>query len=69
MSEKKSYDGVIIHDPEVNNGECTPYTDSEAERAYVKKIDYIVLPVLCLVSVPYVNPYGKQWLINALFLR
>ncbi|KAJ5981749.1 hypothetical protein N7499_009197 [Penicillium canescens] len=49
MSETKSYAGVKFPDPEVNNGECTPYADSEAERAYVKKIDYIVLPVLCLM--------------------
>jgi hypothetical protein len=50
MSESKSFD-VKVPDPEFNNGESTPYTDNEAERSYVKKIDYIVLPVLCLVSI------------------
>jgi hypothetical protein len=50
--------------PEVNNGESTPYTDREAERSYVKKIDYIVLPVLCLVSILSLNFYQKTLLIN-----
>lgn len=36
-------------DPEVNMGEST-YLDPEAEKSYVKKIDFIVLPLLCLVS-------------------
>lgn len=64
MSESKSYSGVKIPDPEVNNGESTPYTDREAERSYVKKIDYIVLPVLCLVSILSLNLYQKILLIN-----
>ncbi|KAJ6185147.1 hypothetical protein N7519_006448 [Penicillium mononematosum] len=35
-------------DPEVNIGESTTYTDSSAEKSYVRKIDFIVLPTLCL---------------------
>ncbi|CAG7925838.1 unnamed protein product [Penicillium olsonii] len=37
-------------DPEVNMGEST-YLDPEAEKSYVKKIDFIVLPLLCLSNL------------------
>ncbi|KAJ5338931.1 hypothetical protein N7452_005659 [Penicillium brevicompactum] len=47
MSESK-VPGVEVPDAEVNVGE-TAYLDSEAERSYVRKVDFIVLPVLCLM--------------------
>ena len=54
MSESK-VPGVEVPDAEVNVGE-TAYLDSEAERSYVRKVDFIVLPVLCLVSCgPYIR--------------
>lgn len=51
MSELKSTAMAKIPDAEVNVGESTTmYTDPVAERSYVRKIDFIVLPTLCLVS-------------------
>ncbi|KAJ5177369.1 uncharacterized protein N7500_000068 [Penicillium coprophilum] len=49
MSEMKQNDGGKVVDPEVNIGESTIYTDTAAERSYVRKIDFIVLPTLCLM--------------------
>lgn len=50
MSELKSTAMAKMPDPELNVGESTTYTDPDAERSYVRKIDFIVLPTLCLVS-------------------
>lgn len=50
MSELKSTATAKVADPEVNVGETTTYTDRDAERSYVRKIDFIVLPTLCLVG-------------------
>jgi hypothetical protein len=50
MSKSKIGASVKVPDLEVNTGGRSLYTDCEAERSYVKKIDFIVLPVLCLVS-------------------
>lgn len=50
MSELKSATMAKILDAEVNVGQSTTYIDPEAERSYVRKIDFIVLPTLCLVS-------------------
>ncbi|KAJ5782080.1 hypothetical protein N7457_003854 [Penicillium paradoxum] len=47
MTESKSIEKVS--DPEVHLGETTTYTDPEAEKSFVKKIDFIVLPTLCLM--------------------
>lgn len=49
MSEFKSTAMAKMPDAELNVGENTTYTDPEAERSYVRKIDFIVLPTLCLV--------------------
>ncbi|KAJ5807616.1 Major facilitator superfamily domain general substrate transporter [Penicillium robsamsonii] len=49
MSEEKSTEVAKVADAEVNVGESTMYTDPEAERSYVMKIDFIVLPTLCLM--------------------
>lgn len=50
MSELKSTAMAKVPDHEINIGESTAYTDPEGERSYVRKIDFIVLPTLCLVS-------------------
>ncbi|KGO77104.1 Major facilitator superfamily domain, general substrate transporter [Penicillium italicum] len=49
MSELKQSEMAKVPDPEVNIAESTTYTDPEAERSYVRKIDFIVLPILCLM--------------------
>lgn len=51
MSELKPSEMAKVPDPEVNIAESTTYTDPEAERSYVRKIDFIVLPTLCLVNL------------------
>jgi hypothetical protein len=56
MTESKIHPSVKVPNPEVNMGESTVYTDSEAERSYVKKIDFVVLPVLCLVGSLELRP-------------
>lgn len=50
MSELKFTAMAKMPDAELNVGESTTYTDPDAERSYVRKIDFIVLPTLCLVS-------------------
>lgn len=50
MSELKPTAIAKGPDAELNIGESTTYTDPEAERSYVRKIDFLVLPTLCLVS-------------------
>ncbi|EKV11629.1 Allantoate permease, putative [Penicillium digitatum] len=40
-----------VPNPEVNIVESTVYTDPEAERSYLRKIDFIVLPTLCLSNL------------------
>lgn len=50
MSELKPTTVAKMPDAESNVGESTTYTDPKAERSYVRKIDFIVLPTLCLVS-------------------
>ncbi|CAI7623063.1 unnamed protein product [Penicillium bialowiezense] len=47
MSESK-VPGVGMPDQEVNIGE-NAYIDPEAEKSFVKKVDFIVLPLLCLM--------------------
>ena len=51
ISELKSSEMAKVPNPEVNIVESTVYTDPEAERSYLRKIDFIVLPTLCLVNI------------------
>ncbi|KAJ5951683.1 uncharacterized protein N7479_010096 [Penicillium vulpinum] len=50
MSELKSIEMAKVPYPEVDTGQTISYTDTEGERSYVRKIDFIVLPTLCLVG-------------------
>lgn len=48
MAGSKVHRGEVP-DFEVNMGESA-YRDAGAEKSYVRKIDFIVLPLLCLVG-------------------
>jgi hypothetical protein len=39
-------------DAEANTGHSIVYADSDAEKQYRKKVDFYVLPLLCLVRAP-----------------
>lgn len=42
----------------VDLGESTVYVDTEAEMMYRKKVDFWVLPLLCLVRDSYCSHQG-----------
>lgn len=65
MSESKSIEKLRA--PDVNVGDSTTYTDSEAEKSFVRKIDFIVLPTLCLVRAQC-RAEVSEWLLRSDFL-
>ncbi|KAJ5927570.1 Major facilitator superfamily domain general substrate transporter [Penicillium verrucosum] len=60
MSELKSTTVAKMPDAESNVGESTTYTDYKAERSYVRKIDFIVLPTLCLSNLANAKTDGLE---------
>lgn len=51
MSEQMKTAVSSSSDAEANTGDNVVYSDPEAEKQYRKKVDFYVLPLLCLVRV------------------
>lgn len=52
MSEQAKTAISSKSDTEANTGDNVVYADPEAEKQYRRKVDFYVLPLLCLVNTP-----------------
>ncbi|KAL4802005.1 major facilitator superfamily domain-containing protein [Aspergillus unguis] len=58
--EKSSVSGGPENDTEAKAGETSVYVDTEAEKSYVRKVDFFVLPLLCLSNLANAKTDGLE---------